>query len=189
MDSCFDLLKSGMKIDWFLTNTPLSLHKMLIVGITYWIVWYFCQPFGHSFWRHPFTTDDLLLSKWWNVTISPNLFRWRNIYFQLISFFWINYSFKCYLNLQTFRLCCISTRVMVVVRNFHFFPTIKPGNMCGCTFVACNILWTSKSPVSEGGLTGKGLFTGCFKECVGLYITGGMLKTGYFDLAVKKVLV
>ncbi len=28
-----------------------------------------------SFWRHPFTTEDSLVSKWW---ISQNLFWWRN---------------------------------------------------------------------------------------------------------------
>ncbi len=32
------------------------------------ILWCFYQLFGLSFWRHPFTADDLLVSKWWNAT-------------------------------------------------------------------------------------------------------------------------
>ncbi len=40
-------------------------------GMDYlWIIlfWCFCQLFGLSFWRHPFTAEDPLVSKWCNAT-------------------------------------------------------------------------------------------------------------------------
>ncbi len=34
-------------------------------GMDYlWIIVMFCQLFGLSFWRHPFTAEDPLVSKW-----------------------------------------------------------------------------------------------------------------------------
>ncbi len=40
------------------------------------LLWCFYQLFGLSFWRHPFTAEDPLLSKWCNATFI--LFWWRN---------------------------------------------------------------------------------------------------------------
>ncbi len=31
-------------------------------------LWCFYQLFGLSFWRHPFTAEEPLVSKWWNAT-------------------------------------------------------------------------------------------------------------------------
>ncbi len=42
-----------------------------VVWITCGLLWCFYQLFGVSFWRHPFTAEDLLVSKWCS---SPNLF-------------------------------------------------------------------------------------------------------------------
>ncbi len=42
----------------------------------FWIMFY--QLFALSFWRHPLTPDDQLLSKWFNAQIDQNLFQWRN---------------------------------------------------------------------------------------------------------------
>ncbi len=39
-----------------------------VVWITCGLLWCFYQLFGLSFWRHPFTTEDLLVSKWRNAT-------------------------------------------------------------------------------------------------------------------------
>ncbi len=56
-------------MDLFLTNTQLLLHKMLIDDWSYlWIIVMFYQLFGLSFWRHPFTTEDPLVSKWCKAT-------------------------------------------------------------------------------------------------------------------------
>ncbi len=58
----------------FNTNMLLSVHKMLIDGLEwceflvyYWDVFYLL--FGLSFWRHPFTAEDPLVSKWCNARI------------------------------------------------------------------------------------------------------------------------
>ncbi len=52
-----------------------------VVWITWGLLWCFYQLFGLSFWRHPFTAEDPLVSKWCKVPL--NLFWWRN---QLTSF-------------------------------------------------------------------------------------------------------
>ncbi len=42
---------------------------MLIDGLEWCgLLWCFYQLFGLSFWRHPFTAEDPLVSKWWNDT-------------------------------------------------------------------------------------------------------------------------
>ncbi len=33
-----------------------------------WIIVMFYKLFGLSFWRHPFTAEDPLVSKWYNAT-------------------------------------------------------------------------------------------------------------------------
>ncbi len=38
-----------------------------VVWITCGLLWCFYQLFGLSFWRHPFTAEDPLVSKWWNA--------------------------------------------------------------------------------------------------------------------------
>ncbi len=38
-----------------------------------WITVMFYQLFGLSFWRHPFTAEHPLVSKWFKCYISPNL--------------------------------------------------------------------------------------------------------------------
>ncbi len=49
------------------------LLNMLIAGLERCgLLWCFYQLFGLSFWRHPFTAEDPLLSKWW---ISPHLMK------------------------------------------------------------------------------------------------------------------
>ncbi len=46
-----------------------SLHKTLIDGLEWCgLLWCFYQLFVLSSWRHPFTAEDPLLSKWCNAT-------------------------------------------------------------------------------------------------------------------------
>ncbi len=47
-----------------------------VVWITCGLLWCFYQLFGLSFWRHPFTAEHPLVSKWCNATFSP--IWWRN---------------------------------------------------------------------------------------------------------------
>ncbi len=67
-----------------------SLRKILIDGLeSCGLLWCFYQLFGLSFWRHPFTAVDPLVSKWCNAT-----------FLQICSdeetkfHFWVDYSFK-----------------------------------------------------------------------------------------------
>ncbi len=62
--------------DLFLTNMTFFLfHKMLIDGLEWWVlhVDYCDQLFGLSFWRHPFTAEDPLVSKWYNANFSKSV--------------------------------------------------------------------------------------------------------------------
>ncbi len=61
-----------LKIPWwcicFLQTNSFSLHKMLTDGLEWCgLLWCFYQLFGLSFWRHPFTAEDPLPSKWCNA--------------------------------------------------------------------------------------------------------------------------
>ncbi len=58
-------------MDLFLKLTAFLPQKMLIDGIDgrvdyLWIIVMFYQLFELSFWRHPFTAEDTLVSKWCN---------------------------------------------------------------------------------------------------------------------------
>ncbi len=59
-------------MDLFLTNSSFALHKTDGLEWCGLLVDYcdvfFNQLFGLSFWRHPFTAEDPLVSKWkWHV--------------------------------------------------------------------------------------------------------------------------
>ncbi len=63
----------------FYTNMSFSLHKMLTDGLEWSrLLWCFYQLFGLSFWRHPFTAEDPLVSKWCNATFLQICFWWRD---------------------------------------------------------------------------------------------------------------
>ncbi len=50
-----------------------SLHKMLTDGLEWCrLLVMFYQLFGLSFWRHPFTAEHPLVSKWCNATFSKS---------------------------------------------------------------------------------------------------------------------
>ncbi len=59
-------------MNWFWPEVmQLSLHKMLIDGLEscglLGIIEVYLQLFGLSFWRHPFTLEDPLVSMWCNA--------------------------------------------------------------------------------------------------------------------------
>ncbi len=94
-------------MDLFITNTQLfaSQDGNLPIGvmwITHELLWYFyvyvmfyvmfsaVWTDGLSFWRHPFTAEDPLVSKWFNATFFQNLFcGWNKL-----IYFWVNYSLE-----------------------------------------------------------------------------------------------
>ncbi len=80
----------------FLQICSFSIHMMDWSGVDY--LWCVYQLFGLSFWWHPFTADDPLLT-WY---IYPNLFTYRNELIYILNdltvssfsaHFWLHYSF------------------------------------------------------------------------------------------------
>ncbi len=62
-------------------TTPENLalrHFVCRVDYLWIIVMFFYQLFGFLFWRHPFTAEDPLVSKWCKAKFVPNLCWWRN---------------------------------------------------------------------------------------------------------------
>ncbi len=110
----------------FLTNAQLLASQDInwwtgVVWITCGWLWCFYQLFGLSFWRHPFTAEDPLLSKWCNDTFLQNWWRNKLIYILdglRVSTFSANYSSKA------FR----SHRVWTAVRR-HTSP-VHAGPLC-----------------------------------------------------------
>ncbi len=72
-----------------------------VVWITCELLWCFYQLFGLSFWWHPFTAEDPLVSKWCNPTFlqicsdeETNSTSKALGTFSANIHFWVNYSFK-----------------------------------------------------------------------------------------------
>ncbi len=88
-------------MDLFLTNMQLlaSQDDNWWTGLDYlWIIVMFYQLFGLSFWRHPFTAEDPLVSKRWNAKFlqicsheetnsSTSRMAWRWMHCQQESFY------------------------------------------------------------------------------------------------------
>ncbi len=70
-------VKNLLMMDTFCINTQL-LSSQDVNWWTGWcgLLWCFYQLFGLSFWRHPFTAEHPLLSKWCNATFLQ--IWWRN---------------------------------------------------------------------------------------------------------------
>ncbi len=73
--------KNFLLMDLFLTNKQLLASQDVnwwtgVVWITCGLLWCFYQLFGLSFWRHPFTAEHPLVSKWFNATFLQ--IWWRN---------------------------------------------------------------------------------------------------------------
>ncbi len=101
-------VKNVSMMDLFLTNMQLFSSQDVnwwtgVVWITCGLLWCFYQLFGLSFWRHPFTAEHPLVSKWWNATFLQTWWRNKLIYifvglrastFSANVYFWVNYSLK-----------------------------------------------------------------------------------------------
>ncbi len=104
MDSYFGQtwwFENALMLDLFLANTQLFSSKYInwwtgVVWITCGLLWCFHQLFGLSFWRHPFTAEHPLLSKWWNDKLHQNCsdeetnsfwIAWGWVHFQQIFIF------------------------------------------------------------------------------------------------------
>ncbi len=103
-------VKNVLMMDLFLTNMQFSTSHDVnwwtgVVWITCGLLWCFYQLFGLSFWRHPFTAEHPLVSKWCNATFlqicsdeetnsSPSWMTWGWVNFQQIFIFGLTISLK-----------------------------------------------------------------------------------------------
>ncbi len=96
-------VKWVLMMDLYLTNMQIfTSHDVNWWTGVVWcgLLWCFYQLFGLSFWRHPFTAEDPLVSKWCNATFLQ--IWWRNKFLYISDdskssanlHFWVNYSFK-----------------------------------------------------------------------------------------------
>ncbi len=90
--------KNILMMDLFFTNTHLfTSHDVIwwtgVMWITCGLLWCFYQLFGLSFWRHPFTAEDPLVSMWCKATFlqicsdeeinsSTSWMAWRWVHFR-----------------------------------------------------------------------------------------------------------
>ncbi len=72
------LLEGSVIMDYGLTGRPFLLWISFFTNthLDCGLLGCFYQLFGLSFWRHPFTTEDPLVSKWCNATFLQ--IWWRN---------------------------------------------------------------------------------------------------------------
>ncbi len=61
-----------------------------VVWIACGLLWCFISLFGLSIWRHPFTAEDPLVSKWCNATFLQ--IWWRNKLISWMAWRWINFQ-------------------------------------------------------------------------------------------------
>ncbi len=147
-------------MDLFLTNMQLLSSQDInwwteVVWITCGLLWCFYQLFGLSFWRHPFTAEDPLVSKWWNARFLQIWWRNKLIYildglrvrtFSANFLFWVNYSFNlranwyvCLKNASTLSEFMLKTNVNDVWSKFSFLACLSSSasHKTGCY----EILW------------------------------------------------
>ncbi len=68
-------------------------------GVDYlWIIVMLYQLFGLSFWRHPFTAEDPLVSKWCNATILKICSSWWNKLNYILEGLQVEYIFRKFLD-------------------------------------------------------------------------------------------
>ncbi len=140
----------------FLQTLRFCLLKTLTDGLEWCgLLWCFYQLFWLSFWRHPFTAEHPLLSKWFNATFLQ--IWWRNKltwpegkYISVTFHFWVNCCFKtevprfwlAILNIWTLWLCQSS-------QCHHFSKcVICKGNWKGSSIVRMILnvnLWNDQS--------------------------------------------
>ncbi len=125
-------------MDLFLTNTQLFTSQYInwgtgVVWITCGLLWCFYQLFGLSFWRHPFTSEDPLVSKWCNAKFLQICSDDKLIYildgmraskFSAKFHFWMSFTL----------IFCISCYFYIICFNFNVSFSFKHFVKCSCHF-------------------------------------------------------
>ncbi len=141
------------------TNTQLLASQDInwwtgVVWITCGLLWCFYQLFGLSFWRHPFTAEDPLVSEWWNATFLQLWWRNKLIYI-LDDLRWAHFQ-------QIFIFAwTISLRVFPNSSPFHFRHLIFPLrlHLDGPDMPVLKV-----SPTKAVFVSGESLFLSCQAE-------------------------
>ncbi len=103
----------------------LQMLNDVVLWITCGLLWCFYQLFGLSFWRHPFTAEDPLVSKWCNAKSlqicsdeetnpSTSWMTWECVKFHI----WVKYSFNKYLQKTVVML----PKLLLSPRRSEFLP-------------------------------------------------------------------
>ncbi len=110
------------------------LHTMLTDGLEWCgLLWCFYQLFGLSFWRHPFTAEDPLVSSWWNAT---NLqIWWRNKLIYILNsqrVLWVHSAYLHFCIAWT-----LSPQILITVKQkiFIFIYTSQICFLCCHSFI------------------------------------------------------
>ncbi len=121
----------ALKIDLFWTCS-FSLHKTLTDRLKRCgLLWCFYQLFGLSFWRHPFTAEDPLVSKWCNAAFlqicsdeetnsSTSWMAWGWVHFH----FWMDYSCEGHTGLFLFPCSSRIWRISWIASWLRAFPSM-----------------------------------------------------------------
>ncbi len=116
-----------------------------MVWITCGLLWCFYQLFGLSFWRHPFTAEDPLVSKWWNATflqicsheetnLSTSWMAWGWVTFQKLQFLSEPFLYFIYLLFNT----------MSASRLFWTIPLSSPCRNVQCKYLYLYLSWRER---------------------------------------------
>ncbi len=146
----------------FLTNMQLFTLQEInwwtgVVWITCGLLWYFSQLFGLSFWWHPFTADDPLVSKWRNAIRFSKFFRWRNKLFYILNGLRVSQflaTFLLWLWFADFLILCWTCHTLSVYIHALFHRKCKRGLLFWkCSFslsfpISCEIGNTCCLPIS-----------------------------------------
>ncbi len=99
----------------------LSPHERLTDGLEWCgLLWYFYQLFGLSFWWHPFTADDPLVSKWRDAIQFFKYFWWRNKLFYILN------GLRVSTLLATFLLWLWSADFLILRWTWHILSVHMP---------------------------------------------------------------
>ncbi len=109
---------------WLNLNVNVNVNWTGVVWITCRVLWDFYQLFGPSFWWHPFTAKDPLVSKWYNFSKSVLTKKQTHLHLgwperKVNLHFWVNYFFK-YITFSQVATYSLATKVQIFQCNQSF---------------------------------------------------------------------
>ncbi len=113
-------IDKNILIHLFLTNEQLFTSQ----DVNWWtwrgFLWCFYQLFGLWFWRHPFTTEHPLVSKWWYITFNQ-ICSDEEVHFQQIFLFFNCNKVRAQIQDITLLMVTDVTLPTLMVLNWTFY--------------------------------------------------------------------